>query len=162
MIVRRAEAGIDYGGDAAALLDAGFPGSRAAVCLVWGADLCTGDRGRGDKAALRRIARVALADAGSRPELEHLVLLYRSPSADRLRPFAERLAGILHADLERATGRDIDVILLDVTGLDSPEPVEARIRQLASRPAGLAGAAAIGWRDIARQSIAAACDEGYL
>lgn len=68
----------------------------------------------------------------------------------------------LHTEIELRVGRDVDVVLLDIYDLDDQDFLQQRLEEMSRQPAGLAGAAALGWNDIRNESIRNAASSGYI
>jgi hypothetical protein len=136
----------------------------AARMVVWACDLA----GIGD----RRIARVRMKAAAHAaydacrtcPRARHLVLVYQVdpaavPAVHRL---ASAVAARLHAELEQRAGRDVDVVFVDITGVEDPGSLWERLEELSRQPAGLVGAAALTWRDVRSESIRRTASRDYI
>lgn len=125
------------------------------ACLIWGADLTSTNRRRQVRQVLREHAMAAFAATRAHAALRHLIVAYRCAPhlRDRLQITAYSESRRVHAALELKRARDIDVIMIDVTGLADNHLAEQRFNELAGKRAGVAGYAAISWKDIRHQSI---------
>jgi hypothetical protein len=127
--------------------------------VVWGADLRDATSKRDAQKRLVAHCRDVAAVAAAHPQLAHVFVAYSHggvvPAGGCLAT-AARAAARLHAELERARGRYVEVVLLDVTGCEDANTLERRVTQAIATPAGVAGDVALGWTDIVDSSIHAA------
>ena len=125
------------------------------TCLIWGADLTSTNRRRQVRQVLREHAMAAFAATRAHAALRHLIVAYRCAPhlRDRLQITAYSESRRVHAALELKRARDIDVIMIDVTGLADNHLAEQRFNELAGKRAGVAGYTAISWNDIRHPSI---------
>lgn len=137
--------------------------------IVWVSDLRDTAGRRAARAALKTAAHAAFEACRARPNLRHLLLAYRTEPAmgPALHRLARAVATRLHTEIELRAGRDVDVVLLDVSGLDVSVPddqelLRERLEELSQQPAGLAGAAALDWSDIRNESIRHAASSEYI
>ncbi|SJN11142.1 hypothetical protein FM113_11075 [Leucobacter sp. 7(1)] len=72
------------------------------------------------------------------------------------------LATRLHAQLELRSGRDIDVVFVNISNLDDQKLLSDRAVEWSSQLEGLAGAAVLDWGDIRNESIRRAANRAYL
>lgn len=157
---------IAYMGDVAddpdALLAAGD--DAEARCLVWAIDLSGAERPREARRSLRSGAAEALAASRTYLDLRHLVITYRGAGARRraLRFTAQGIARRLHSELERARGRYVDVVVIDLSGIDSRGLLGQRIDELAGTGRGIVGYAAIPWEDLRGESIRDTCTRDVI
>lgn len=132
--------------------------------LVWGCD----QRGIAHKHAARSGLKIAAHDAfeacRAHSSVRHLILAYRADIAmiSTLHRLARVLATRLHTEIELRTGSDVDVVVLDVSAVDDPDLLHARLNELCGHPVGIAGAAALEWRDICDEGIHRAANDDYL
>lgn len=132
--------------------------------MVWVSDLRDAVGRRAARAALKTAAHAAFEACRGQPGIRHLLLAYRaepamSPTLHRL---ARAVAMRLHSEIELRVGRDIDVVLLDIYDLDDQDFLQQRLEEMSRQPAGLAGAAALGWDDIRNENIRNAASSGYI
>ena len=123
--------------------------------LVWGLDLTDPGDTRQARKKFRGVAKDLARLAAQTPDLEHVVLLYRraDDEAGRVcRGAAARIGARLEADLERARGRRVTVLALDVTRCDDPARLCARVREHVARHREL-DAAALDWDEIRDEPI---------
>ena len=128
--------------------------SRPAA-LVWGLDLSDAGNTRQARRTFRDVAKDLARVAARTPDLEHVVLLYRraDEAAGRVcLGAAGRIGARLEADLERARGRRVTVVALDVTRCDDPARLCARVREHVARHSEL-DAAALDWDEIRDEPI---------
>ncbi|GAA3039995.1 hypothetical protein [Microbacterium dextranolyticum] len=132
--------------------------------ILWTSDLRDTTGGRATRLALKAAAHAAFEVCRTRPGIRHLVLAYRADSAviPALHRRAPAVAIRLHAEIEQQAGRDVDVVLLDISDLDDPGLLHERLEELSRQPAGLAGAAALDWREIREESIRHAANSDYI
>lgn len=137
--------------------------TERARTIVWASDLRECDGRRAATTAFKDAAHAALDACRRRPGIRHLLLAYRADPAvtSMLRRRASGLAVLLHAELEQRAGRDVDVIVLDVSEIDDQALLLKRLEDLSPKPAGLAGVA-LGWPDIRDQSIRRAASNEYI
>lgn len=135
-----------------------------ARCLVWSIDLAGVERRREAGRLLRAGAAEALAASGAYGDLRHLVLTYRGPDTRRrsLRFTARGIARRLHSELERTRGRYVDVVVIDLSGIDRRGLLAQRVDELASTGRGIVGYAAIPWEDLRDESIRDTCTRDVI
>lgn len=135
-----------------------------ATCLIWGTDLTDMSHSRQLRQALHEHASAAFSATRAHAALRHVIVAYRcAPQLrDRLRNTAHSESRRIHVALELERARDIDVIMIDVTGLDDDHLADHRFNELAVKRAGVAGYAAISWNDIRHQSIQSAVTQGVI
>lgn len=124
--------------------------------LVWGVDLGAAPSRRAANKQLRLACRDVLRAAPARQALAHLFVVYTHGPVlleGTCLTVAGRVAAKLHADIERAWGRFVEVVLLDVTGWEDGEALRDRIVQTVATPAGVAGDVALGWHSLTDASI---------
>lgn len=133
-------------------------------CLVWGIDLTGVERVREARRMLRSGAADALAASRTYRGLKHLVVTYRGADERRraLRFAAQSIARRLHSELERARGRYVDVVVIDLSGIDSQRLLTQRIDELAGTGRGIVGYAAIPWEDLLGESIRDTCTRDVI
>ena len=138
--------------------------SEPARTIVWVSDLRDTAGRRAARAALKTAAHVAFDACRGRPGIRHLLLAYRAEPAMSLalQRLARAVAIRLHTKIELRVGRDVDVVLLDISDLDDQELLRERLEEMSRQPAGLAGAAALGWNDIRNESIRNAASSEYI
>jgi hypothetical protein len=136
----------------------------SARTLVVGVDL-RGIPARGAaKLRLREAGKLAAARARESDALRHVVLA-TALDPRVLRHFervASSIATHLHSELERASGRDIEVTLLDVSACDNGRLLFDRLRERSGDPTGAHGVVVLSWDDIRSRSIARAANEQYF
>ncbi|MFJ2370374.1 hypothetical protein [Microbacterium sp. NPDC087665] len=134
-------------------------GTAQTCCLVWTIDLSGVERPREARRILRSGAAEALASSRFYGDLRHLIITYRKAGVRRraLRSTAQSIARRLHSEFERARGRYVDVVVIDLSGIDSQSLLPQRIEELASTGRGIVGYAAIPWEDLRGESIRDTC-----
>ncbi|MBX3094414.1 MAG: hypothetical protein KF680_07760 [Cryobacterium sp.] len=139
-------------------------GGSGASCLVWGTDLSRVEDRRLARQSLHEQATAALRASVNHPALQHLVLVYRcAPQLrSRMQDFARGEARRLHATLELERASDVDVVMVDITGLDDDQLPERRFNELARRHAGITAYAAITWEVMRHESINDACSRNVI
>ena len=124
--------------------------------LVWGLDLAPAQTRRAAHRRLRLESHGIARACQPQSRLTHLFVVYTHgaslPEGSCLSA-AGQAATRLHAELERSSGRFIEVILIDATGWENGDDLRDRVVQTASTPAGVAGDLALGWHDITDMSI---------
>lgn len=137
--------------------------------IVWVSDLRDASGKHAARAELKTAAHEAFDACRSRPGTRHLLLAYRAAPA--LIPALHRLAGAvairLHTEIELRVGRDVDIVLLDISYMEASDLgdqdlLRKRLEELSRHPAGLAGAAALDWNDIRNESIRNAASNEYI
>ncbi|WP_435742532.1 hypothetical protein [Microbacterium sp. PMB16] len=133
-------------------------------CLVWAIDLAGVERRREARRILRSGAAEAFAASRAYRGLRHLVVTYRGADGRRraLRFAAQSMARRLHSELERVRGRYVDVVVIDLSGVDGQGLVTQRIDELAGTGSGIVGYAAIPWEDLRGESIRDACTRDVI
>lgn len=138
--------------------------SEPARTIVWVSDLRDAADRRVARAGLKTAAHAAFDACRSRAGIRHLLLVYQTEST--MSPTLQRLAWAvairLHTEIELRAGRDVDVVLLDISDLDDQELLQKRLEEMSRQPTGLAGAAALGWNDIRSKSIRDAASSQYI
>ncbi|OYC98010.1 hypothetical protein [Microbacterium sp. Yaish 1] len=138
----------------ASLATAGEP-----TCLVWTVDLEAEPTARRSRVELKQRYDSLLAHASGLAALRNLVVLLRH--ADRvperkMHAAAAALATRLHADLERARGRYVDVAVVDISSCTDTRRLLDRVEEVAGTAAGPVGNVALTWHEIRDRSIHAA------
>lgn len=138
--------------------------SEPARMIVWVSDLRDTAGRHAARTGLKTAAHAAFEACRYQSGIRHLLLAYQaepsmSPALQRL---ARAVATRLHAEIELRAGRDVDVVLLDISDLDDQEVLQQRLEDMSRQPAGLAGAAALGWNDIRNESIRGAAISEYI
>lgn len=132
--------------------------------LVWVCDLRT----TGDKRSARKRLKQATAAMFDvcrvRRTVRHLLVAYtvQSSCSASIDHVAWTLATRLHAQLELRSGRDIDVVFVNISNLDDQKLLYDRAVEWSSQLEGLAGAAVLDWGDIRNESIRRAANRAYL
>lgn len=143
-----------------------FPAGETtdARCLVWSIDLTGVERPREARRLLRSSAAEALDASRVYGDLRHLVITYRGVAARRraLRFTAQGIARRLHSELERARGRFVDVVVIDLSGVDRRGLLAQRVGELAGTGRGIVGYAAIPWEDLRGESIRDTCTRDVI
>jgi len=150
---------IAYLGDVADALPSPPDETTDARCLVWSIDVTGAARPREARRLLRSGAAEALDASRVYRDLRHLVITYRGAGARRraLRFTALGIARRLHSELERARGRFVDVVVIDLSGIDDRGLLAQRLGELAGTGRGIVGYAAIAWEDLRGESIRDTC-----
>lgn len=140
------------------------PPTAGAHCLVWAIDIAGIERRREAKCQLRSAATRALEASRACGDLKHLVIPYRAASAHRrfLHFTAQSNARRLHSELERAHGRYVDVVLIDLSEIDDNHLLTQRVDELACTGRGIVGYAAISWEVLRSESIREACTRDVI
>jgi hypothetical protein len=133
-------------------------------CLVWAIDLSGVERPREARRILRSGAAEALAASRTFRDLKHLVVTYHGANSRRraLRFTAQSIARRLHSELERSRGRYVDVVVIDLSAIDSRGLLGQRIEELAGTGRGIVGYAAIPWEDLRAESIRDTCTRDVI
>lgn len=133
-------------------------------CLVWEVDLSGAGRLREARRILRAGADDALTASRAFPELKHLVITYRCAGEHRrrVRFTAQSVARRLHSAIERARGRYMDIVAIDLSGIDHRKLLTQRLSELASVDGGIVGYAAIPWEDLRSESIRDTCTRDVI
>lgn len=134
-------------------------GTTSPRALIWGVDLSADTTPRSAAKHLRQSGRDALKVAAAHPDLAHVFVLYSHGGAlgeGSCLHSAAQAATRVHAGLERARGRYVDVFAIDVTGWEDTDTLQRRIRDAVTARAGAAGDVALGWHEIVDESIHAA------
>ena len=124
--------------------------------MVWGVDLGAASSRRAAHKQLRLACRDVLGVATAHETLAHLFVVYTHGAAlleGTCLTAAGQVAAKLHAELERARGRFVEVILIDATGWEDEVALRDRIVQTVATPAGVAGDVALGWHSLTDASI---------
>lgn len=132
--------------------------------LVVGVDLSGAGSPRQARAELKQHALRRADQVRRHPGAVHLLIAYRLPagmSADRFLGGADAVALQVHALLERAAARYVDVTLLDVTDCDDGALLADRILERIAGRAGAYSSVALTWSDIRAMSIARATMADY-
>lgn len=131
----------------------GLEPSRA---MVWGVDLGGAPSRRAAHKQLRIACRDVLDVAAAHQALAHLFVVYTHGAAlleGTCLTAAGQVAAKVHAELERARGNFVEVIVIDATGWEDGEALKDRIVQTVATPAGVAGDVALGWHSLTDASI---------
>ncbi len=128
---------------------------HSSVTLVWSCDLRTLDKPGTSRQELKRQARAALEASTHVSGLERILIVYvRPPSipSDRLLAAAERFTERLEAQLERAHGRRVEVLALDVTACNDPSAFNEKVWDHCAHSTHLDGTA-LDWSELEDTSI---------
>lgn len=131
-------------------------GDRSPDAVVWGVDLADEPSRRIAQKRVRRACREVGRYAASHPGLAHLFVVYSHGGAlpeGSCLGTAGQAATRLHADVERSSGRSLDVVALDVTGWEDGELFRDRILEAVTGHASATADVALGWHDITDSSI---------
>lgn len=124
--------------------------------LVWGLDLTSAASRRAAHKLLRQECRGVAHASEGHGRLSHLFVVYTHgaslPQGSCLAA-ASQAATKLHAELERARARFVEVVLIDATGWEDGDALRERITQTVATPAGVAGNVALGWNEIVDSTI---------
>lgn len=116
------------------------------------------------KKALQSHVLDAVRIARHHPRVRHIVVIVVADA--ELPPFFDRIASAVatraHADLERSSGRDIELTVLDASECPRAHLLFNRIRLRSADPAGSHGVVVLRWDDISTKDIAEAAREQYL
>lgn len=136
-----------------------------ATCLVWVIDLQHEPSPRRSRAELKHRYDLLLARASTYPGLRHLVVLYlhdRKIPERKVHATAAGVATRLHADLERARARYVDVAAIDITTCQDTKRLIELLEDIAVTVAGPVGNVALTWDEIRDRGIhAAAADSQF-
>lgn len=148
----------------AGALDALASGGDA-TCLVWVIDLRAESSTHRSRVELKQRYDALLAHAADFPALRHILVmvLHSTRIPDRkIHAAAAALATRLHADLERARGRYVDVAVIDISACQDTRRLLDRVEEVAVTAAGPVGNVALTWHEIRDRSIhAAAADSQF-
>ncbi|WP_068476654.1 hypothetical protein [Pseudoclavibacter helvolus] len=137
--------------------------TMSARAFVVAIDLRTTSTSQTARRQLKSVLKDAVVEARRYGQFAHFIVVYAADLGDaRLESVAAGLATRVHASLERELGESVDVVLLDVTGCESPEGLSRRLAAHIQRPAGTASDSALRWRDVEARSIAAAAMSDYF
>ncbi|UIN30971.1 hypothetical protein [Microbacterium binotii] len=116
------------------------------------------------KRALQDHVFDAVRAARQHPRVRHIVVIVVADA--ELPPYFDRIASAVatraHAELERVSGRDIELTVLDASECPRANLLINRIRLRSADPAGTHGVVVLRWEDISTQDIAQAAREQYL
>lgn len=128
-------------------------------CLLWLIDLSAEPSARRVRAELKNRYDEMLAHAAGLAALRHLIILclHDERIAERkVHTAGAALATRLHAELERARGRYVDVAVIDISACRDTRRLLDRVAEAADQPAGPAGSVALTWSEIRDRTIHAA------
>lgn len=129
------------------------------TCLLWLIDLSAETSARRVRAELKSRYADMLAHAASLTALRHLIILClhdESIAERKVHAAGAAFATRLHAELERARGRYVDVAVIDISACRDTRRLLDRVEEAADQPAGPAGSVALTWREIRDRTIHAA------
>lgn len=131
-------------------------GLDAPRAMVWGVDLSAAPTRHAAQKRLRQEIKDIAAITATHPSVVHLFIVYSHGGAlltGACLGSAAQAANRLHTEFERARGRFVEVVFIDVTGWEDSEALRDRIVQTVATPAGVAGDVALGWHDITDATI---------